>query len=143
MLSLFHMKVCSLTKDFDDFIILLNNFNVNFDILAVSESHIKKDSQSPVNLKLDNYLTENTPTKFSASSTLLYIYKKHSYQLKNDLKLYHSGKIESTLIELIYSESTNVIVGCIHKHSTSQINDFANDFISYLLLMHHCGYFRK
>ena len=43
-LSLFHMNVCSLTKNFDDFNILLNDLNVNFDILAITESHIKKDS---------------------------------------------------------------------------------------------------
>ena len=40
---------------FHDFNILLNDFNVSFDILAVTESHIKKDSSSPVNLHLDNY----------------------------------------------------------------------------------------
>ena len=43
-LSLFHMNVCSLTKNFDDFNILLNDLNVNFDILAITESCIKKDS---------------------------------------------------------------------------------------------------
>ena len=43
-LSLFHMNVCSITKNFDDFNILLNDLNVNFDILAITESHIKKDS---------------------------------------------------------------------------------------------------
>ena len=30
--SFFHMNVCSLTKNFDDFNILLNDLNVNFDI---------------------------------------------------------------------------------------------------------------
>ena len=40
---------------FHDFNILLNDFNVSLDILAVTESHIKKDSSSPVNLHLDNY----------------------------------------------------------------------------------------
>ena len=31
--------------------IKLNDFNVNFDILAFTESHIKKDSSSPINLQ--------------------------------------------------------------------------------------------
>ena len=47
--------VSSLTKNFDDFNILLNDLNVNFDILAITESHIQKDSSSPINLHLDNY----------------------------------------------------------------------------------------
>ena len=49
------MDVSSLTKNFDDFNILLNDLNVNFDILAITESHIQKDSSSPINLHLDNY----------------------------------------------------------------------------------------
>ena len=93
-LSFFHMNVSSLTKNFDDFNILLNDLNANFDILAIKESRIKKDSSSPVNLHLDNYSVEQTPTETSAGGTLLYINKRLSYQLRNDLKLYHPGKIE-------------------------------------------------
>ena len=52
-LSLFHMNISSLTKNYDDFNILLNDLNVNFDILAITESRVKKDSSSPVNLHLD------------------------------------------------------------------------------------------
>ena len=126
-LSLFHMNVCSLTKNFDDFNILLNDLNVNFDILAITESHIKKDSPSPVNFNLDSYSTEQTPTETSAGGTLLYKNKMLSYQLRNDLNLYYQGKTESTFIEIICSESTNVIVDCIYKHPAFHINDF-NDF---------------
>ena len=72
-LSFFHMNVSSLTKNFDDFNILLNDLNVNFDTLAITESCIKKDSSSPVNLHLDNYSVEQTPTETSAGGTLLYI----------------------------------------------------------------------
>ena len=80
----------------------------------MTELHIKKDSSSPVNLHLDNYSVEQTPRETSAGGTLLYINKIISYKLRNDLKLYHSGKIESTFIEIICSKSTNVIVGCIY-----------------------------
>ena len=127
------MNVSSLTKNVDHFNILLNELNVNFDILAITESRIKKDSPSTVNLHLD-YLVEQTSTETSAGGTLLYINKTLSYQLKNDLKLYHLEKIESTFIEIICSKLTNVIVGCIYKHPTLQINDFKSDFISPLLL---------
>ena len=127
------MNVSSLTKNVDHFNILLNELNVNFDILAITESRIKKDSPSTVNLHLD-YLVEQTSTETSAGGTLLYINKTLSYQLKNDLKLYHLEEIESTFIEIICSKLTNVIVGCIYKHPTLQINDFKSDFISPLLL---------
>ena len=75
-LSFFHMNVSSLTKNVDHFNILLNDLNVNFDIVAITESRIKKDSPSPVNLHLDKYLVEQTPTETSAGGTLLYINKR-------------------------------------------------------------------
>ena len=131
-LSFFHMNVCSLTKYFDDLNILLGDLNVSFDILSITETRIKKDSWSPINLQLNNYLIEHTPTESTAGGTLLYISKILSYQLRHHLRL--SGKIESAFIEIICSASTNVIVGCIHKHPTLPINDFTNEFISPLLL---------
>ena len=42
---------------------------------AITESRIKKDSSSPVNLHLDNYSIEQTPTETSAGGILLYISK--------------------------------------------------------------------
>ena len=41
------MNVCLLIKNFQDCNILLNDLNVTFDVLAITESHIKKDSSSP------------------------------------------------------------------------------------------------
>ena len=93
-LFFFHMNVCSLTKNFDDFNILLNELNVSFYILAITETRIKKDSSSPINLQLSNYSTEHTPTESSAGGTLLYISKRLSYQLRNGLRLYDPGKLE-------------------------------------------------
>ena len=70
-LSFFHMNVCSLTKYFDDFNILISDLNVSFDILVITETRIKKDSSNPINLQLNNYSIEHTPTESSAVGTLL------------------------------------------------------------------------
>ena len=42
-LSFFHMNVCSLTNNSDDFNVLLSELNFSFDILAITETRIKKD----------------------------------------------------------------------------------------------------
>ena len=88
------MNVWSLTKNFDDFNVLLSDLNVSFDILAITETRIKKDSSSPINLQLSNYSTEHNPTESSAGGTLLYISKRLSYQLRNDLRLCDPRKVE-------------------------------------------------
>ena len=90
-----------LLKNFYDFNILLSDLKVSFDILAITETRIKKDSSSPINLQLSNYSTEHTPTELSAGGTLLYISKRLSYQLRNDLRFCDPGKIESPFIEII------------------------------------------
>ena len=65
------MSVCSLTKNFDDFNILLSKLNVSFDILAITESRIKKVSSSPTNCQLSNYSIEHTPTESPDGGTFL------------------------------------------------------------------------
>ena len=92
-LSIFRINVCSLTKNFNDFNITLNYLIVNFDIFTVTESPIKKDSSSSINLQLDNFSIEHAPTDLPAGGTLLYIIKRLFCQLRSDLKLYHQGKI--------------------------------------------------
>ena len=42
------MTVCSLTKNSDDFNIILNELNISFEILAITESGIKKDLSTTV-----------------------------------------------------------------------------------------------
>ena len=59
------MNVCSLTKKFDDFNVLLSELNVSFEILAFTETRIKKDSSSPINLQLINYSIEHTETQLN------------------------------------------------------------------------------
>ena len=103
------MNVCSLTKNVYDFNILRNDLSVNFDILTITESRSKKDSSCPVNLHLNNYSVEQRPTETSGGN-LLYINKRLYYQLRNDLNLYHPGKIESSfIIEIICSISLNIL----------------------------------
>ena len=57
------MSVCSLNKNFGNLNILLSDLNVSFDILAITETRIKKDSSSSIDLQLNNYLIEHTPTE--------------------------------------------------------------------------------
>ena len=44
-LSLFHIKACSLSKNFEDLEYLLKTTNTNFDIIAISETRILKNTK--------------------------------------------------------------------------------------------------
>ena len=43
-LSMFHVRTCSLSKNFDDLEYLLKTTNMNFDITAISETMITKNT---------------------------------------------------------------------------------------------------
>ena len=45
-MSLIHLNICSLSKYFDDFYILLKQINMNLDITALTESRIKQNQFS-------------------------------------------------------------------------------------------------
>ena len=43
------------------------------------------------------------------------------------------GKLESIFIEIVCPKSSNLIVGCIYKHPSLQMNKFTNDIMQSLL----------
>ena len=69
-----------------------------------------------INISIQNYVTKQIPTESTAGGVLLYIKKKHFYKTHLDLMIYKERKFESTFIEVIMSNKTNLIVVCIYRH---------------------------
>ena len=65
-LALFHINPYSLNKNFDDLEHLLKWTNNVFDIIAVTETRIKKQTCLTTNINLRNYAIEFIPTESSA-----------------------------------------------------------------------------
>ena len=115
-LSLPHLNICTLSKNFDNFCLLLKENNMNFDIIALTESRIQKNSVSLINIELENYSIEHTPTEIAAGGALPYINKRLSYHPRNDLNVYMPGKLESIFTEIVCLKSSSIIVGSIYQH---------------------------
>ena len=62
-LALFHINACSLNKNFDDLDHLLKCTNKVFNIIAVSETRITKQTSLTSNINLKNYAIEFTHTE--------------------------------------------------------------------------------
>ena len=127
-LSLFHINACSLSKNFDDLEHLLKCTNKVFDMVAVSETRITRQtsliSNININLNLQNYSFEFTPTESNAGGTLLKKANHLSYKPGTDLSLNKANQLESTFIEIINSRKSNIIVGCLYKHPNMDVSDF-------------------
>ena len=129
-LALFHINACSLNKNFDDLEHLLKCTNKVFDIIAVTETRITKQTSLTTNINLRNYAIEFTPTESSAGGTLLYIASHLSYKPRPDLNIYKSNQLESTFVEIINPKKSNIIIGCIYKHPNMDVTDFKSNYFS-------------
>ena len=133
-LSMFHINACSLSKNFDDLEYLLKTTNMNFDIIAISETRITKNINNILsNINLNNYAFEFTPTEFSAGGTLIYVANHLAYKPRTDLQIYKKCDLESTFIEIINPKKSNIFIGCIYRHSNMDLTDFNKDYLNPLL----------
>ena len=123
-LSLFHIKACSLNKNFDDLQHLLSCTKTKFDIIAISETRITRQVSLLDNLNLNNYSFEFTPAETSAGGTVLYIVNHLSYKCRNDLNIYKKNELESTFIEIVNPRKSNIIAGVIYRHPSMDLTDF-------------------
>ena len=118
------MNIHSLQFHKNDLDTLLDSLNFNFDIIAISETKIRKNIEPLYDISLLDYNIEQTPTEASKGGTLLYISKKLHYKPRKDLELYEAKKIESTFIEVISENGENSLIGCIYRHHTLSSKEF-------------------
>ena len=97
--SLIHISVYPLNKDFEDFDFLLSSTNNVFDVIAASETRIRKETFLNSNINLENYYFEFTPTRSSAGETLLLIVINLFYQLHHILIVYKVNQLKSELLK--------------------------------------------
>ena len=111
---------------------LIKSTNINFDIIAVSETRILKDTNTVKNINIPNFSFEFTPTE-STAGTLLYIAEHLAYQKQNDLNLYKINNLESRFIEITNPNKSNIIVGCIYRHPEMDLFEFIHYCLNTLL----------
>ena len=120
-------------NNIEDLEYLLDKTKIDFDVIGISGSRIKKD-KSPINtINLKGYSDESCPMESEVDGTLLYISNHLSYNPRNDLRIYKFTELKSTLIELLNPQKTNVIVRCIYCHPHTDLNEFNDYYINNLL----------
>ena len=133
-LSIFHINTCSLSKNFDDLEYLIKTTNMNFDIVAISETRITKNINKITNININNHAFEFAPTESSVGGTLICVANHLAYKPRTDLQIYKTHDLESTFIEIINPKKSNIIVVCIYRHPNMDLNDFNNDYLIPLLV---------
>ena len=132
-LALFHINACYLNKNFNELEHLLSCTNKNFDVIAISETRITKNISLTNNLTMNNFSFEFTPTESSAGDPLLYVANNLKYKPRLYLNIYKSNELESAFIEILNPKKSNIIIGCVYKHRSMDLNDFNTNYLTNLL----------
>ena len=78
------------------------------------------------NINIPNFSFEFSATESTAGGSLLYTADQLAYQNRNYLNLYKNINFESTFIEIINPNKSNIIVGCICKHPKMDLFEFTH-----------------
>ena len=82
----------------------LKSTNINYNIIAISDTRTMKHLEISQNINLKNYNFEYTPsvtlTESTSGGIMLYIANHLPYKPRHDLKIYKTNELESTFIEL-------------------------------------------
>ena len=100
--------------------------NKVFDIIAVSENRITKQTSLTSTINLKNNAIKFTCTECSAGDMLLYIASYLFYKPRPDLNIYKANQLESTFVEIINPQKSNIVIGCLYKHPNMDVLDFKN-----------------
>ena len=113
-MALFDINAWSISKNSDDLDHLLKFKNTVFDIIAVRETRITKQTSLTTNINAQNHGIEFTPPESSAGGTLLDIASHLSYKLRPDINIYKANQLDSTFVE-INPQKSNIVIGCLYK----------------------------
>ena len=111
---------------------LLSSTKVNFNIIGISESRIKRNKNPTDKINFQNYNIEHCTTAVINGGVLLYIRENIIYKLRKDLKIYKSKYLESIFLEETNQSDKNIIVGCIYRHPCMDWTKFNNEYLNAL-----------
>ena len=128
--SIFDHNIHSLQAHIEELKHLLRCVDIQFDVIALSETKIQKNKFPFIDIP--EYSFEHTPTEAAKGGTALYISKKLTCFRRSDLEIYVPKTVESTFVEVVYPNSKNKIIGCMYKRHNITEEEFA-DLISPVL----------
>ena len=131
-MRVFHLSISSLPCHCSKLRSLLSVCNIDFDVIGITESRIKRDQKTLSSIKIPNYKVEQCSTDSANGRALLYIKNDTLYKVRNDLKMSKSKKLESIFIEIINTKNKNIVVGCVYRRPGMDANEFNEHYLSIL-----------
>ena len=136
-LSMFHLNIASLGLHKEELVNSLSILDVDFDVIAVTETKIRVGIDPIFDLSIPGYKAPfQTPTECAKGGALLYVKSGIDCKQRKDLEklMYKSCELESVFIETINEGKKNKIFACIYRHPSMELDDFNNNFLEPFLM---------
>ena len=129
--SILHLNIHSIQLHVGELRILLRALNFAFDIIAVSESKLKYESQ--IDITLPGFHPPHCKyTEAEKGGTILYISKSLTFKPRKDLEIYESKNLESCFVEIINKKTSNDIIGVIYRHPNMDPSNFIDNKLTHI-----------
>ena len=134
-LSLFYLHIASLSKHKEELETLLNMIDLKFDIVGITQTKIYSYIDVSFDININGYKCYSTPTEAEKGGSILYIadpFNSKPLQTLNKM-MYKPKQLESVFVEICNNINKNVIIGCIYRHPSMDLNEFNEEFINPLM----------
>ena len=133
-LSVFHMNIRSILRNFPLLEILLSKLNSPFPVITITESWLTKDNASLYNIPGYNheFLCRE---KRNGGGVSIYVRKDLKHKVKTDLSKL-TDEIECLFVEIL-SQKTKTLIGCIYRPPDRSIDDFTDSIQDTLIQLNH------
>ena len=102
--SVLHLNIRSINKNFDKFKMFLSDQNFSFSIIHFSETWLNDSSVGSSNYELPNYVNvHQIRNLYKGGGVAIYIHKNFEFKIRDDLSI-NSKDIESIRVELLYEK---------------------------------------
>ena len=135
--SMFHLNIASLGLHKEELETSLALLNLDFDVIAITETKIRSGIDPIFDLSLNGYNAPfQTPTESANGGALLYVKDNIDCKRRIDLEriMYKSCELESVFIETINEGKKNKIYACIYRHPSMEVEDFNKKHLEPVLL---------
>ena len=124
--SIFHLNIRSINKNFDNFKLFLSSLNYCFSIICFSETWFNDRNVDNSNYKLPNYSSiHKIRTHSRGRGVSIYIHKDFEFKIRNDLSI-NCKDVESLGVELLHDKKKSTLFNVLYRQPNGQIETFEN-----------------
>ena len=121
-LSIIHFNCRSLNANFKKIEEFILNNGYSFDVIACSETWLKKDSSIP---ELEGYNFVHQPRNNSnGGGVALYISNQLNYKSLDKCTIVVNDVLECLAVELVMDKGKNIVISCIYRKPGSPVDSF-------------------